>query len=301
MNALAATLVMLSAADAPPTDLLCCGAEEVFAVSPGDEPTPGVTWSWRAEDSPGIAEDARAWFRSTDECKPVGDAVLIASSAGGVALIGRADKRCRFLTFARNAHSACLLPGRRVAVAASFNGDHVWVYDVTGGAEVAEPVGGLPLIGAHGVVWDAGRGVLWALGEERLLQVRLGEETPAAGRPATTLRIEREWPLPSRGGHDLSPVGDDRHLFVTTNSGVYRFDREAGVFAADAEIGGWPVVKSVSRHPTTGEVVFHAGTEETWWSDTIRFVGGRQDVVLRGRRLYKVRWDVPAQMPAGWE
>jgi hypothetical protein len=51
-------------------------------------------------------------------------------------------------------------------------------------------------------------------------------------------------------------------------------------------------VKSVSQHPTTGEIVFHQGTPEHFWSETIRFVGNRKSATLPGRRLYKVRWDV---------
>jgi len=50
-------------------------------------------------------------------------------------------------------------------------------------------------------------------------------------------------------------------------------------------------VKSVTQHPTTGEIVYHQGAKETWWSNTIRFVGDRDDITVEDR-LYKVRWEI---------
>ena len=114
---LAVPALVCGACDTP-ADLICCGAQEVFII--GSEKDNARKWTWRASDSPSIPKKAHAWFRTTDECKPVGKCILITSSSGGVALIRREDKACLFLAHARNAHSACLLPGDRVNVMVAF-------------------------------------------------------------------------------------------------------------------------------------------------------------------------------------
>ena len=60
--------------------------------------------------------------------------------------------------------------------------------------------------------------------------------------------------------------------------------------------------KYVQKHlstyfdPKTGKLVYHKATKEHWWSDTIRF-GNKKKMTLKGERLYKVRWDIPAKIP----
>jgi hypothetical protein len=291
LTQLCLTVTILAAAADTDTPLICCGAGEVFILphSQLNADNPAPIWSWRATDSPTIPVDARKWFGSTDECKPLKESILITSSGGGVALVQRRDKKCLFHAYARNAHSACILPNNRIAVAASYGGDEVQIYDLDDTSRPAQPIARLPLHGAHGVVWDAQRTRLWALGDNVLLRISIPD---AAGKGK--LRIDQSWKLPSQGGHDLSPINDGEHLFVTTNKHVYRFSRMDGTFVPDTELGDRPKVKSVTQHPTTGEIVFHQGTPDHFWSETIRFVGERKSVQLPNRRLYKVRWDALA-------
>jgi acetyl esterase/lipase len=269
--------------------LVCCGGEEVF-ILPVNVESPGVDdrlWRWRATDSREIPADARPWFRTTDECKPLPDSILITSSSGGVALIRRADKRCRFYAFARNAHSACVAPGDRIAVASSFGGDELLLYAVGEAAGPAEPIARLPLVGAHGVLWDSQRERLWALGSDELVLVKIEQSGDVR------LIAEERWKLPTEGGHDLSPTRDENRLYVTTNRHVYQFAKAKGEFSLDPALGDQARVKSVAAHPAAGEVVYHQATEEHWWSDVIRFAGDRDDIRLPGERLYKVRWELP--------
>ena len=266
-----------------------CGADEVFVleITPKENKPPKVIWSWKAADSPQIPEDGRRSFASTDECKPVGESILITSSSGGVALIRRSDKRCQFYTQARNAHSACLLPQDRVAVASSFGGDELLIYRlVQPSGKPAQPIAKIPLLGAHGVVWDEALERLWALGEDEILLVNINQ-----GTKNSALGIDRRIKLPTPGGHDLSRSQDATILYLTTNKHVYRFHTEDGQFVSDPVLANEPKVKSVSEHPRTGEVVYHQGTPENWWSDRIRFIGNREEIHLPGRRLYKIRWD----------
>lgn len=269
--------------------LICCGADEVFIIELEEDAVEASApvWSWKAEDSAEIPEAGRRSFASTDECKPVGEFLLITSSSGGVALVRRSDKRCVFYTQARNAHSACLLPDYRVAVASSFGGDELLIYELTRpSGSPAEPIAKIALRGAHGAVWDPNLKRLWALGSDELLLVDVGVK-PTASK----LKVEKRIELPSAGGHDLWQSREPSTLFVTTNEHVYRFNKKDERFTLHRVLADQLKVKSVCDHPQTGEIVYHMGTKDTWWSDTIRFVGGRQEIQLPDRRLYKVRWD----------
>lgn len=269
--------------------LICCGADRVFIIRVENDTTVPrkPVWTWKAEDSPRIPEAARKTFASTDECKPVGEFILITSSSGGVALVRRSDKQCHFYTQAKNAHSACLLPDDQVAVASSFGGDELLIYNLekpSGGP--AKPVAKMPLKGAHGTVWDKQRKRLWALGSEELLLVKLQVE-----KKNTELIVEQRLKLPTLGGHELSQSREQQVMFVTTDKHVYRFNKKSGSFIPDRDLADEPKVKSVTEHPQTGEIVYHQGTPENWWSDTIRFIGDREAIRLPDQRLYKVRWD----------
>lgn len=281
-------LALLLAAEPAADRLIICGGEEVFILPANTkEPTEkDRLWRWRAADSPEIPAEMRTQFRSTDECKPTGDAILITSSSGGVALIRRSDKKCLFHTSAKNAHSACLLPGKRLAVASSHGGDELLIFDMKKpGADVA-PLARLPLDGAHGALWDAGRERLWSLGTKDLLLLQLKPK-----EAAIELAVDKRIELPTTNGHDLTFGRDPRFLFITTNTRVYRYDTRENRFEPFPEIADQPGVKSVDQHPTTGRIVYHQGTAKTWWSDTIRFLQPAGTLQLANERIYKVRWD----------
>lgn len=274
-------------------DIICCGGDEVFVI---DSLNPSVKkWSWRAENSPSIPEDYREKFRSTDDCKPYqGDLILITSSAGGVALVERSTKKCLFLAESRNAHSASLLPRNRVAVAASYGEDQMQFYDLADERRPAAAVQTIPLKGAHGAVWDQKRNCLWALGGDELLRLVADEQ---AG-PGMRWSISSRTPLPSPGGHDLSPMHDGIRLFVTSDNQVLLFDCNKMSFERHAEFGDQLKIKSVDVHPVTKRIVFHKASKTHWSSDIVRFIGSdSQKLRLEGERLYKTRWDAPSEHP----
>ena len=168
-----------------------CGWDEVFILALGEGPTPThrKVWSWRAADSPGIPADMHTLFRTTDDCKPVdgGRRILISSSGGGVALVDRETRRASFVARVTNAHSIEMLPGGRIAAAASVStagtGDRIVIFDAATGKELASDA----LRSAHGAVWDEERRVLWALGGDVLRAYNVGP--PAGPTP---------WSAPSR-------------------------------------------------------------------------------------------------------
>lgn len=290
-----ATIAILAPALASGDErLICCGASEVFLLPAGKE-APTVEdrlWRWTAADSPEIPVSLHARFRSTDECKPYGPYMLITSSSDGVALVRREDKACVFFTLARNAHSACLLPGERIAVAASFGGDELRVYHRNSPGAEAKPVCRWPLEGAHGAWWDIEAERLWALGERELLKLRL-----QGSGSDSSLSLEAQWRLPTTGGHDLSPARDSKSLLITTNTHVYRFERTTGVFTPYEPLAESKRVKSVDEHPRLDRTVYHQAAGPNWWSDRIRFTSSERTIHLPGERLYKVRWDVDRGLP----
>ena len=267
---------------ANPDQLLLCGADRVWAFDPANRTT---TWSWQAKDSPEIPVGFRAAFRSTDECKPVGEYVLVTSSSGGVALIIRENKRCAFYTYARNAHSACLLPGMRVAVAASTGGDALMVFDRRKSGDTVQPIFTLPLKGAHGVLWDAHTESCWALGTDVLLQLN------------RNLKETARYPLPTPGGHDLSFTNRRGQFFITSNTRVYLFDMATRQFTPHAKIGDLPKIKSVDQHIHTGQIVYQQAMPQNWWGHHIHFEAHRNAYEFSNQRLYKIRWDLPVKTP----
>ncbi|QDT11109.1 DUF6528 family protein [Planctomycetes bacterium K23_9] len=270
--------------------IICCGAEKVFVVDPA-KPSQDL-WSWTASDSPSIPEAFRSRFRSTDDCKPYeNDLMLITSSSRGVALIERTTKRCVFLAEVANAHSACLLPDHQIAVAASTSGDAVEFFSQNDSARPAVAVFKIPLRGAHGTVWDAAGTRLWALGTDELLEIK------PQGKAASPVWVVAErHPLPSSGGHDLSPAHDGKNLFVTTNTQVLQFDTTDKTFTVVAGFGSGKKIKSVDVHPISKRIVFHQALADEWWSHSIRFKDA-PPITLADERLYKIRWDVPAKKP----
>ncbi|WET76618.1 DUF6528 family protein [Amycolatopsis sp. QT-25] len=189
-----------------------------------------------------------------------------------------------------NPHSIELLRDGNMAVAASTGG-RVRVYTASQGQR-STTCTEYRLVGAHGVVWDAGRNVVWALGTDALVASSVG-----GSRAAPVLTGQRSVPVPSKGGHDLQPVPHRLDLlWVTTEAGVYQFSKTSGGFTrrhADAGEIDRPHVKSVSTNPRTGQILTASvqdGHLRTWCTDTVRPAFPRAELALHGAWIYKARW-----------
>jgi len=270
-------------------ELILCGWDEVFILDlSASESNPPRVWSWRAKDRPELPEHMKDRFRTTDECKPVGngDRILITSSAGGVALVERASGRAVFWATAPNAHSAELLPGERVAVAASHkeNGDRLILFDVhTPEREVWSD----ELSWGHGVVWDAGRQIVWALSNHDLRAYRLKDWESDSPSLARLFAVD----LPETGGHDLYPVPGTPQLSVTTASHCWLFDRDARSFRLHPSLSEKPGVKSICVNPSTRQTAYVQAEGENWWAERVHFLGPEGLLHLPGEHLYKARWN----------
>ena len=270
--------------------LIICGRERVFVI-PAKGNLKAVHWEWRSEDSKEIPKGMRGSFATTDECKPYEGMILITSSSGGVALVERKNKKIHFFTKVRNAHSACLLPGGKVAVASSFGGDEVKIFGREKSGENIEPLMKVPLYGAHGVEWDSKRNWLWALGTKKLLKIRF-EKGKA--------EVAEQYDLPTLGGHDLT-WWDPNHLVMSVDEHCYLFSIPEKKFSPFLPLKDEKKVKSIDRNLKTDRVVWHKGTETTWWSGAIRFLSPEGVQNYENEKIYKVRWDRPRKVPGGEE
>jgi hypothetical protein len=280
---------ILRSSQAPSTtELVLCGWAEVFilAVDGDAAPSPTKVWSWRAADSPEIPASLHAAFRTTDDCKPVDDGrrILISSSAGAIALVDRETRRALFHARVTNAHSIERLPDGRLAAAASVSaagtGDRIVIFDQASGRELASDA----LRSAHGLVWDAPRRLLWALGGDVLRAYDIGDAGGAA-RLARTFEVA----LPDAGGHDLTAVPDSPRLFLSTERRCWYFDREARQIVPHDTLAAEVGIKSYSIS-RSGRIAYVQAEGTDWWAEHVHFQRPDGTLRLAGERLYKARW-----------
>jgi hypothetical protein len=148
----------------------------------------------------------------------------------------------------------------------------------------AQPAWSMPLPWAHGVVWDRQRRVLWALGDKELLQLRITFDPIGA-------EVVKKWDLPKPGGHDLFPYDAD-HLTVAVNSAVYLFDIATGQFGDVPGLEGQRGIKSLNRHPLTGQIGYTQADEKSAFTDHINVLHA-PPASQPTNQLYKVRWNAP--------
>ncbi|GAA2306391.1 DUF6528 family protein [Streptomyces kunmingensis] len=206
--------------------------------------------------------------------------------------IGPGDDLC-------NPHTAELLPDGNVAVACS-TGARVRLYAASlgpGATRFTEA----ELKGAHGLHWDRGRRVLWAMGDDELVAY---EVAGTAARPRLVRRSADPLPVAtpgkSAGGHDLFPVaGRPGRMWVTTGASVFQYEKRGRTFVQDfagaAEIVRRSV-KCVGNDPRTGRVVTtvpEAGLGEAWWTTTVSVHRPQGAYKLVGGGIYKARWWLP--------
>ena len=270
-------------------ELLLCGWDEVYAIDvrAAEEGRFEKTWSWRAKDRPDLPESFKKSFGSTDDCRPLdkGRKILVSSSGGACALVERPSGKVLWYGAVPNGHGVELLPKDRIVAAASTNakGNRLMLF------EKSQPNVVLwddPLPSAHGVVWDAARERLWAIGFKELRCYFLKDGS--SRKPS--LVLEHSSSLPDEDGHDLSAVPGSNDLILSTHSHVYLFGREKKEFRLHPELGDKKIVKGISIHPRTGRIAYIQANEKAWWSSEIHFLNPKGKIELSGQRLYRPRW-----------
>lgn len=262
----------------------------VYYDRPGRAPQ--EQWLWAAKGDPNVKQEHHRLFGVPDECKPRknGKLILMNDSCGGFAGLDVMTGLCAFYGNAGgNPHSVELLPDGNVAVASS-TGRTLKIFDVKEhpfDPDKQKCVTALDLPGGHGVVWDAKRGTLFALGYTNLYELAYAPET-------MSVKVLRCWdytkPCVDAWGHDLVPNGKGGYYF-TNHSAVWLFDPETGTFAKARDVRD---VKSFSPSPD-GDLM--AIPRERWWTDTLLVyphgssdASAAREITLPGAKFYKARW-----------
>ena len=152
-------------------EIVVCGDDKVLIIdkTESDSTDVRVNWQWKVSDLTDLPDEYQKYMVPTDECKPVdyNSKILITSSGGGVVLIDRQTKKPMFHAHVPNAHSAELLPGKRIVVALSTadKGNSIQLFNMTENDEVVFKDS---LYSAHGVVWIDKTRRLFALGYDEL-------------------------------------------------------------------------------------------------------------------------------------
>jgi len=266
-----------------------CGSNRVLIAhikEPGDT-IPSIVWEWRADQATDLPEAyRRTYFNNIDECKPVhgNEDLLVTASTGGVALIHIKTKAVGFLTLLPQAHSAELLPGNRIVVASSTDakGNSLQVFDARLNSRVLYRDS---MYAAHGVVWDAARNQLYAVGGDELRIYRLANwqtDTPLLVKTAS-------YTLPEKSGHDLQYMPGNNQLLFTTQHGVWVFDIATAAITPYKELANSVDVKSVSFSRTTHRLLF-VQSEESWWAYHLRLLHPAVHLSYPSIHIYKARW-----------
>lgn len=159
-----------------------------------------------------------------------------------------------------NPHAIELLPNGNVAIAAA---DAHWVRIYTSSQGTWSTVyKSFALKTAHAVLWDPTNNILWVTGWLPIVSDKPQDLanhvltalsiTGTAANPIISEVASRRSPLPSFYGHDIQPVtGDVNKLWVSTNGGVYLYDKTTNTFqTAPANIGNRTFVKGISNQPS---------------------------------------------------
>ena len=273
---------------------------------PWTDPAASV-WEWRADTDPkAIAWEERAkrnspredrlpFFINPSDAKRIhqGTQILAIMCGGAAVLIDVATRRIVWLGEAgNNPHSITLLPHGCIATVSS-TGSQLRLFQ-TNTAKPGEAVAEYSLFDGHGVHWDEKRQCIWALGGQELWRYQLHL---AAGK--AELQLARSYPLPDINinrtvpdfihGHDLARTESPDAFYLTDVARIWRFQPDEGTLQPAPELPLLNDIKSISRHPDTGEIIIQQPTE-SWWSDTLRNVDGTWTRTLPGARFYKARW-----------
>lgn len=216
-----------------------------------------LEWSWYPNNTNGFSEPINGWRLPTDaklrNNQLFGGKVMIVTAYGFCAIITYpAGEKIWSQEITGNLHSAELLPDGNVAIAAS-DGNWIRVYASSQGDQNSNYTQ-YNLNSAHGVQWDSEKEVLWVLGQDPVSSAHILTALKVQGtadQPDIKEITSSRSILPTSWGHDLSPYyGDTRKLWISTNSGVYIYNKEDKTFSSASASSNRKFVKTVSNFPS---------------------------------------------------
>lgn len=293
-----------------PQELVVCGDNMIYIVDADVAEREGfenaVRWEW---DAASVASVVGADMQRLDDCKPVdgGTKILATSSRSWAVLLDVATKELLWWSYKsadgasllKNAHSADMLPGGRIAIACSGDdngaGDKIQVFDM---AQPNKDVCKASLESAHGVVWNESTQRLYAVGRSKLNVYELTDWNTDS--PKLTLEKSIDTSENVSGLHDLTLVSDDYLLLAGKKAALYNLSTER--FIALPHFSGSTALKSVNYNMASGDCWYTDATDpenqvDYDWATGAIFhtsnVAGsevdRKIAVPEGFNMYKVR------------
>lgn len=277
--------------------IVFCGSDRVCMVNPtlvnDGLYLSGLTWDWDAKTMASYLGIAASRCNHLDDCKPVdnGKKLLMTSSYNWAVLLDIESKQPLWWTNGvTNAHSADLLPGNKVVVACSDNGDALQVYDLSNPNIVLFST---PLPSAHGVVWNDATQRLYAIGGQKLnIYVLTGADTQEP-----KLDLEKSIATPQSGLHDLTMA--DPNTLVVSGKRSYLYSIGTNSFTENTLFNSSTALKSVNYNPETGACWYTDATvpegTQSWSTQTLHYttnVNGNTDdrtISVPDQDVYKVR------------
>jgi len=157
-----------------------------------------------------------------------------------------------------NIHGIEILPDGNCVVAAAgvtdgSAGNYIRIYSSSQAAPNQYVNTIYPLVSAHQVLWDPSNNCLWAIGATLdKYEYNKAGDGGTVSNPKLSLITSYSLSSITPWGHDIAPYdGDTNKLLVTTNGGVYVFDKSAGAFIPGAITGAAQrtFVNSISTLP----------------------------------------------------
>ncbi|MBO5472126.1 MAG: hypothetical protein J5976_06785 [Bacteroidales bacterium] len=276
--------------------LIACGDNKIYMIDAELAERDGfynaVLWELDAKDFASVI--GKDMLR-LDDCKPVDNntKILATSSRSYAMLVDIETKKLLWYSSnSKNAHSADILPGNRIAVACSDDGDIVQIFDMNASDKVLFTT---PLKSAHGVVWNEATQRLYAIGGTSLNIYKLKDWNTVA--PSLELEQVINTKDYVTGLHDMTLVDDNTLIVAGRKAALY--DIAQSSFTNLSLFNGSTALKAVNYNGDTGECWYVDSTNPegnfSWSSQTIRYTdnvngnGTYKTIKVPNLNMYKVR------------
>ena len=207
------------------------------------DPTSGsaIVWTWKPTPALGFTSTS-GYGNRVDEAilrysEVLGSYVLCVTSSSGFMAVAKypsGEAVWSGVASGLGPHAIEYLPNGNIAVACSGNSSTeqgcVRIYTASQGRNSGKYIS-IPLVSAHGVVWDDINELLWVLGATELRAYRIGGTD---ANPTLEQVAGMGGTIPTSGGHNLSVSGTDPDcLWISGSRAVCQYLKSTGTFIED--------------------------------------------------------------------
>lgn len=271
----------------------------VVDIADGDNAKP--LWTFAPLSSKGFT--VSKFGNRIDECRlryseVLGKYVICVTSSSGFVGVGEYPSGNRVFDVVLpgyGPHSIEYLPSGAVAVACSGNGNEskamIRFYAANEKGAVMLKCKSVMLEGAHGIIWDDVRELLWAVGTKDIVAFEVSGELTGATLSAVPVYSAT---LPKNGGHDIAAFYGDPDRVWIGGGNIVIFNKSTGTFAdapGSVSSGNTKCIGNLDD----GRIIRTVATNVYAAHDTDRYLlfdaNGQQisETVFTSRAFYKTR------------